>query len=229
VWSDEASLALGRLQPNQTESISVVGAPPRKAATPSPTDIKRVREECGIAEWTGPVICVFSQTHGSEFAAATHYDLAGQLHRTLERAPSAFLLIKRHPSERASVYESLVDGHPRCAVAPVNLSSSQVASVSDVAVALGSTALIDAARVGCIAVEVSSSESLMEQPVSSTRVRASELAGVLVPLVTDSAHRATRAQQQTQQLEQFVGPADFDARVLDALASVKSGGDHASA
>jgi GT2 family glycosyltransferase len=215
-WSAEAGNALVRLQP-QSAGVRVVGSPLQSAQRPSASEVGTTRGACGLADWDGPVVCVFSQTHGPEFSAVTHFAFAAQLRLLLDAVPTVRILLKRHPSESRSEYETLGAASERVSVVPDGVTAAGAASVSDVAVALGSTALIDAMLVGCVTVEVLCDETLMEQAVSDTRVGIAGVADALRLLVTDPREHARVGGLQWEGRERFLGPEDFDARLTGSL------------
>ena len=170
VWSDDDAEALRALQPERAASVRVVrretdGEP---APLPARDDARRLLK----LPAAGRIVLMYSQTHGAEFSGATHFAIAAQLAEVLRQAPDTSLLIKRHPSESRSAYESLQRcfGAERVMVAPPGLSASVCARAADVACAISSTALREATAAGCPAIEVLSPESLVRHPVAATRV-----------------------------------------------------------
>ena len=134
---------------------------------------------------------VYSQTHGAEFSGATHFSIAAQLAAVLQARSDAYLLVKRHPSEERSAYESLRRrfGADRVLVAPPGASAASCARAADVACAISSTALRDAAAAGCPAIEVLSPESLVRHPVAASRVEPQELAAALLDALQGNLSR----------------------------------------
>jgi GT2 family glycosyltransferase len=194
VWSPAAADALGDLDPSTASRIALVQAPDASRGGPVATAQAESSAEPGASAWTPPaphLVGVFSQTHGAEFTAATHFAVAAQLDHLLGALPDVAVAIKRHPSERVSVYESLLSGPhaERVGVAPEGMEAAAFAAACDVVCALSSTALRDAMAAGRPSVEVLCSDSLVVQPLAVERVPVAALARTLARLVEDETAR----------------------------------------
>lgn len=212
VWNTRSAEALRCLQP--TGTIRVVGDPRSHRA--SAVDRSAARALLGLGDPDTPVVVFFSQTHGFEYSVSTHFAVAAQIARLRYLVPRSMVIIKRHPSERRSMLESLCDRDARVFVAPTDLSAAEVAAAADVAIALGSTALIDAAAVGCCAVELLSAESVVLESVSADRVSISRAADRLTVLLTDSESRTQLLERQSQWLTREHPNGSFESTTQEA-------------
>ena len=175
---------------------------------------------------TTQLIGVYSQTHGAEFSAATHFTFAAQLEHLLSALPDTVVAIKRHPSERHSEYETLLDGRyaSRVVLAPTSMSARAFAQACDVVCALASTGLRDAMLAGCPAVEVTTEESLVVQPIAALRIPLTDIQRTLSAVLVDDATRFDLVERQRADI-QSTGDAsltldmvlrELAARVMDA-------------
>lgn len=213
VWNSRSREALRNLQPSG--SIMVVGNPREHVVCTG--DRSSIRARFGVDDAFTPVVVFFSQTHGFEYSAATHFAVAAQIARLRQLVPESVVIIKRHPSERCSMLETLCNRDERVRVAPVGLSSTDVAIAADVAIALNSTALVDAATVGCCAVELICPESIVVEPVAAERVSINGAADRLEILLTSPGSYAKLLEAQREWLKCGETPeASFGAAILDS-------------
>jgi hypothetical protein len=106
---------------------------------------------------------------------------------------------------------------------PDGVNASELAAICDVAVALGSTALIDAMLVGCAAIEVVSDETLMEQAVAVERVGTSEAGEAIARLASDPVLRDSLRERQDAESVRFLGPDDFAERIVAEVSALDRG------
>lgn len=102
--------------------------------------------------------------------------------------------------------ETLCRADERIIVAPEGVSATELAGAADVSVALGSTALGDAIRVGCCAVEALCDESAVVEPMAAERVVVHATAATVVALLSDAEARQSLLRRQAAWLR------DFDTR-----------------
>jgi len=202
VWTSRALDSLRTLQ--STGAAMVVGHP--GYTVKATHDRNELRSQMGINDSSTPILVFFSQTHGHEFSGATHFAVAAQLAAIRRSLPQCLVVIKRHPSERQSMLETLCRADERIIVAPEGVSATELAGAADVSVALGSTALGDAIRVGCCAVEALCDESAVVEPMAAERVVVHATAATVVALLSDAEARQSLLRRQAAWLR------DFDTR-----------------
>ncbi|MHB8924743.1 MAG: glycosyltransferase [Coriobacteriia bacterium] len=190
-----------------------------------PAPVVECRSALGLSD-EARVVALYSQSHGAEFTAATHFALAGQLLELIGRVPGVVVVIKRHPSERVCAYEPLVTQNARVRFCPREWTAAGLASISDVAVALTSTALVDAMNAGCLAIEVSTLESLVVQQIASEQVDLSGLAERIQRLLEDSDCTERAMSLQSEFLAADEGTA---LSIAEAYSDVLSAGTDAYA
>lgn len=193
VWDADDAAALRDLQPERASDVHVVRRISDEPAEDTPSR-EQARDVLDLPV-TKRVVLIYSQTHGLEFSGATHFAVAAQLAEVLRRAEDVVLVIKRHPSERRSAYESLrgAFGVERVRVLPEGVSAALCARGADVACALSSTALRDTAQTGCPAIEVLSAESLVCHPVASVRTDVTGLASTILRKLDDVSSGSTQS------------------------------------
>ncbi|NTU70235.1 MAG: glycosyltransferase family 2 protein [Coriobacteriia bacterium] len=222
-WSSAAQAALTALEPTARSSVTISRLPVGMEIEPSSTGAVDVE----VASWTGPVLLAFTQSHGPEFSSATHFDLAGQLVRLLDACDDLLVVVKPHPSEVVSAYDTL-RAHERVMFVDAATSAADVARHAGVAVALGSTALLDAQRVGCVAVEAVSDESLTTQHVSCLRPGVVRLATTVLPLLIDAEARADARVRQEAAARDLMGSADDGDTIVTIVSELMGAGNGAS-
>ena len=220
VWTSRALNALRSLQP--TGAVTVVGHPGDAETTAHDRDA--IRSRLGISDSRTPVLVFFSQTHGLELSGATHFEVAAQLAAIRRLVPESLVVIKRHPSEYRSILETLCVVDERVIVAPEGLSAAELASAADVALALGSTALVDAVVAGCCAVEILCDESTVVESVAVERVAIPSAASAVVPLLSDAEKRdSLLGRQATWLRDSDTLEGAFDAACTAAARRVIAG------
>lgn len=214
VWTMRAYRALRAMQSGGT--ISIIGHPSRRTVTAN--DRKKCRIRLGVGDERTPILVFFSQSHGLEFSADTHSAVVAELATVRRNVPECVIVIKRHPSERRSPIEMMCESDAGVVVAPTDMSASEIAAAADVALALGSTALVEAIEVGCCAVELLCGESVVAEPLAYERVPVASASRTVSQLLSDARPRNILRTRQEEWLESCSDDAaSFEDAVLDAV------------
>ena len=219
VWSRGARDALVALDPKSERLISIAtdGTPLEYQGIHDTLAAAELRRSLGVSSST-PLLGVYSQTHGAEFSAATHFTLAAQLDHLLAAHPDLMVAIKRHPSERRSIYESLLAGPhgARVTVTPGGVDARAFATACNAVCALQSTALRDAMAAGCPAIELLSADSLVRQPLAVLRLPVTGLETAVSRLLRDDDYRSDLLHRQREAQYDDVHAGNSLVEVLQA-------------
>lgn len=203
VWGDESVRALTSLASAQAAVGAAAGqVPPTRVVGAIRMEALRGRAVDAAAGRSGQSgrrnLVLFSQSHGLEYEQEAHEALAAQLARLLERTPSAYLVIKPHPSEDRSIYEAKLGGHPRVNVADRGAGVADLCANASCCIALDSTALLEAAVAGVLAVQaLPGPGSMVVQRVATHALPMDSLAAFLEQVVADErAMERALAQQR---------------------------------
>ena len=149
VWSDDDAEALRALQPERAASVRVVRRETDREPAPLPSRAG-VRRQLDLPAG-GSIVLMYSQTHGAEFSGATHFSIAAQLAEALPKADpictfssSATRASNAAPTSRYSVASARIASSSR----RKEQAPATCARAADVACAISSTALRDAAAAG---------------------------------------------------------------------------------